>query len=771
VGQDQAILAARFGITVRRDGYNLFVVGPPGVGKQSVLRQLLGNRAAEELPGEDWCYVHNFDDPHRPHALALPAGRAAALRADMDAAVTELQVAVRAALEGEEYRARRRKLVRGLEERQDKAFRAAEQQAKQVGVGIVREQDLFTVTPLRDGKVILPEEFDELPESERTGRKAELVRAEDGLEGLLREFNDWGREHREALEALDRGTASGIGARVFGDLRSKYADQPAVLEHLAAVEADLADSVEEFMQEEEAAATEAPPRRGQTADAGESSSFALRASINVLTDHAQAEGAPVVYEDHPTYANLMGRIEHASQFGSLVADFTLIRPGALHRALGGYLLLDAARLLENPQAWQALVRTLRSGQICLESSSQQPDAMPIASLAPEPIAFKDTKVILLGEGELYELLAEEDPDFLELFKVLVDFDDRMDRSTESEVRFANLLAWLAYKDGLHDFTRSGVARVLDHAARLSEDAAKLSVRMRPILDLMREADAHAALANARMVTAAHVEQAIEAQERRSGRLRARMLEDIRHGVILIDSTGSRVGQVNGLSVIKSGEHAFGQTLRITARAWVGKGEVVDIERDVELGGPLHSKGVLICRGLLGARYATERPLSLSASLVFEQSYANVDGDSASVAEACALLSALSELPVLQSIAITGSLNQQGDVQAIGGVNEKIEGFFDICFDRGLTGGQGVAIPQGNVRHLMLSARVTAAVSAGTFHVWALDSLDDALELLMGKAAGRRDERGQYPEGSINRAVHTRLERFAEASRQSARGGD
>jgi lon-related putative ATP-dependent protease len=489
----------------------------------------------------------------------------------------------------------------------------------------------------------------------------------------------------------------------------------------------------------------------------------------VLTDHAQAEGAPVVYEDHPTYANLMGRIEHTSQFGSLVADFTLIRPGALHRALGGYLLLDAARLLENPQAWQALVRTLRSGQICLESSSQQPDAMPIASLAPEPIAFKDTKVILLGEGELYELLAEEDPDFLELFKVLVDFDDRMDRSTESEVRFANLLAWLAYKDGLHDFTRSGVARVLDYAARLSDDAAKLSVRMRPILDLMREADAHAALANARMVTAAHVEQAIEAQERRSGRLRARMLEDIRHGVILIDSTGSRVGQVNGLSVIKSGEHAFGQTLRITARAWVGKGEVVDIERDVELGGPLHSKGVLICRGLLGARYATESPLSLSASLVFEQSYANVDGDSASVAEACALLSALSDLPVLQSIAITGSLNQQGDVQAIGGVNEKIEGFFDICSGRGLTGGQGVAIPQGNVRHLMLSARVTAAVSAGTFHVWALDSLDDALELLMGQAAGRRDERGQYPEGSINRAVHTRLERFAEASRRSARG--
>jgi len=737
VGQDQAIEAVRFGIAVRRDGYNLFVVGPPGVGKQSVLRQLLGNRAAEELPGEDWCYVHNFDDAQRPHALALPAGKAAALCGDMEAAVEELQVAVRAALEGEEYRARRRKLVRALEERQDKALRAAEQQAKELEVGIVREQDLFTVTPLRDGKAIAPEQFEELPENERTLRKLSLTRTEDGLDALLRDFNDWGREQREALGALERATVTAAGARIFAELRSKYADQLAVLEHLSAVEEDLADSVDEFLHEEEPAGPDAEKRRAQAPDAGEGSSFELRASINVLTDHSHSEGAPVVYEDHPTYANLMGRIEHTSQFGSLVADFTLIKAGALHRALGGYLLLDAARLLDNPQAWQALVRTLRSRQICLEASSQQPDAMPIASLQPESIPFADTKVILLGEADLYEILAEGDPDFLELFKVLVDFDDRMDRSVESEIRFANLLAWLAFKEGLHDFTRGGIARVLDHAAFLAEDASKLSVRMRPILDLMREADALASLALAGLVTATHVERAIDAQRRRSGRLRARMLEDVRNGVILIDSSGSRVGQVNGLSVFKSGEHAFGQTLRITARVWVGKGELVDIERDVELGGPLHSKGVLICRGLLGARYATESPLSLSASLVFEQSYAPVDGDSASVAEACALLSALAGLPISQSIAITGSLNQHGDVQAIGGVNEKIEGFFDICVERGLTGAQGVAIPNANVRHLMLRADVAAAVSAGTFHIWAVESLDDAIQLLIGREAGQR----------------------------------
>ncbi len=749
---------------MRRDGYNLFVVGPPGVGKQTILRQLLGRKAALELPTEDWCYVHNFDDAQCPRALMLPAGRAAVLRDDMERTVAALEVAVRAAFEGEEYRTRRQRLVRELEDRQDKAFRGIERQAKETGVSVAREEDLFTVSPVRGGKVMLPAELEALPEAEQAERKEALARAEDALGVMLQEFNDGERQHREALEALQRGTAAAVGSRLFADLRASYADQRGALEYLSHVEADLANSTREFIFQHESLDEDAAPRHAQ-ADAPNGSSFKLRATVNVLIDHTRGEGAPVEYEDHPTYSNLMGRIGHAAQFGSLIADFTRIKPGALHRARGGYLLLDAGRLLENPLAWEALKRTLRSGEIAIESSGQSLDVMPTVSLEPEPIPFTDTKLILLGEREIYEMLAEQDPDFLELFKVLVDFDDRMDRLPETEIRYANLIAQLASKDRLYDFTSAGVARVLDHAARLAEDAGKLSVCMRPILDLMREADSHARRAGASLVAAEHVQQAIDTQLRRAGRVRARILEDVRHGVTLIDTTGARVGQVNGLSVVKSGEHMFGLTVRITARTWVGKGEVIDIERDVELGGPLHSKGVLICKALLGARYATEGPLSLSASLVFEQSYAFVEGDSATLAEACALLSALADLPVLQSLAITGSMNQHGEVQAIGGVNEKIEGYFDVCSERGLTGSQGVVIPASNARHLMLDSKVIAAVRAGKFKIYTVETLDDALELLMERDAGQHDERGHFPEGTINGAVERRLRYFAESGRR------
>ncbi|MEY4551216.1 MAG: hypothetical protein RL685_7411 [Pseudomonadota bacterium] len=761
IGQDQAMEAVEFGVAVRREGYNLFAIGPSGVGKQSVLRQLLGQRASQERPGEDWCYVNNFDDAHRPHAMALPAGRAAALRADLERTVSDLQVAVRTALEGEEHRTRRQRLMRELADRQERAFRESEQRARQEGVHVAREQDSFTVRPLREGRAMLPAEFDELPEPDQQRLREVVARAEDSLGVALQEFNDWDRQHREALEALLRRTAAAAGAKLFEELRAAYADLPAVLEHLADIEADLADSAAGFLEEEEEEGSEPSRRRRMAPEADGGAEFEQRASVNVVIDHAEAEGAPVVYEPHPTLANLMGRIEHSQQFGSMIADFTLIRPGAVHRALGGYLVLEAARLLEHPQAWQALKRTLQSGEISLESQGQQPDGPVAVSLTPEPIPFADTKVILLGERELYEVLADTDPDFLELFKVLVDFDDVMDRTPASEASYANLVAWLAFKDGLREFTRGGVARVLEHAARLADDSGRLSVRMRSILDLMREADSHASLANAQLITAEHVQRAIEQQSRRSGSVRIHLLENIRDGITLLQSAGSRVGQVNGLSVVRSGEHGFGQVVRITARVWVGHGDVIDIERDVDLAGPLHAKGVLICKGFLGQRYATEVPLSLSASLVFEQSYGSVEGDSASVAETCALLSALANVPVLQSIAITGSMNQHGEVQAVGGVNEKIEGFFDVCREQGLSGAQGVVIPASNVRHLMLSHEVVAAVREGKFHVWAAADIDQALELLTGREAGRQDDSGAYPAGSLNAAVQQRLRSFAE----------
>jgi lon-related putative ATP-dependent protease len=768
IGQEQAIEALDFGLSVLRDGYNLFAVGPSGVGKETMLQQRLTRKANDGPAADDWCYIYNFDDARRPRALRLPAGRAAALRADMERTVAELQVAMRAALEGEEYRTRKQKLFRDLEDRQDKAFRKLEREAREIGVSITRERDLFTVSPLRDGKVMLPAEFDELAEAEQARLKALLAPIEDHLDAMLQQLNEWGRQHREALDALERATAQSIGARVFGPLRSTYSELPAVLEFLANVETDLADSVEEFTDEEEDdedAGSEAHQLRSMARETPDSSSFELRATVNVLVDHAAAQGAPVVYEDHPTEARLKGRIEHTTQFGSLVTDFTLITAGALHRARGGFLLMDAARLLENGPAWAALKRALRTHEIRVTSTAEQAEGPATVSLEPEPIPLGETKIVLFGESDIYDVLAEVDPDFLELFKVLVDFEDSMDRTLESEIRYANLLARLTLKDDLSDFTRAAIARVLDHAARLAEDAGKLSVRMRPILDLMREADAVARTKASRLVSTEHVQAAIDAQLRRSGRLRQHILEDVRHGITLIDCAGAKVGQINALSVVHSGEHAFGLTVRITARAWIGKAGLIDIEREVELGGPLHSKGVLILSGLLASRYATTHPLSLSASLVFEQSYAHVEGDSASLAEACALMSALADMPINQAVAVTGSISQHGDVQAIGGVNEKVEGFFDLCSMRGLTGAQGVVIPSSNARHLMLKSELLAAVQAGKFQVWTVETLDDALELLLGRDLGQRDDQGHFPDGSINGAIARRLRAFAENSQR------
>ena len=764
LGQHEAITAADFGVAVRHEGYNLFVIGPPGVGKQSLLRKLLMRKAQSELPTEDYCYVFNFDEPRRPRALALPPGRAARLRDDLASTVGELQIALRAALESEEYRTRRQKLIRELEDRRERAFREVERSAKELEVSIAREGDLYTVGLLNEEGVMPPAEFEQLPEAERDRRTELMARAEDALGVVLQQFNDWGRQHREALGALARGTAAAVGSRLFPGLRAEYAEHPAVLDYLSAVEADLAASVEEFIEPDD----EDSPETALAAETRESL-FEQRATVNVVIDHAGVEGAPVVYEDNPTYTNLIGSVEHAAQFGSLIANFTLIKPGALHRARGGYLLVDAARLIDPPAAWEALKRALRSRTICIETAAQHGDAMPMVSLWPDPIPLVRTKVVLFGDAELYTMLSEHDPDFLELFKVLVEFDERMERSVDAERRYANVLARLASDSSLLPFTRGAVARLIEHAARLAEDGAKLSVRMRPMLDLMREADAIARIARRDHVVPEHVDAAITAQLRRAGRAREHILEQVRDGVTLLVTSGTQIGQVNGLSVVTTGEHHFGLTARITASVWVGTGEVVDIERAVELGGPLHSKGVLIASGFLAGRYAVERPLSLSASIVFEQSYAGVEGDSASLAETCALLSALAGLPARQAIAITGSMNQHGQAQPIGGVNEKIEGFFDVCFAHGLTGEQGVIIPSSNARHLMLRQDVVAAVAAGKFHVWTVASVDEALAVLLGREPGERGPDGRFPEGTINALVDARLQRFAESRQRFAAG--
>ncbi len=728
IGQPRAVEAVRFGIAMRADGYNLFAVGPPGVGKQTLLRQFLDQQAADEPAPSDWLYVFNFKDAHRPRALSLPAGRGAALRSGMQWAVGELRAGMRTAFEGEEHRARRQRLINAFKEEQDHAFAEIQERARQRNVLVVRTETGIMLGALVDGRPIEPSEFHALPEAQQEVIEKAIDEVREELQRFNRRLHESGREHASALGAFDRETASAVARRVLDEVRTVFSDVPVALAYLDEVELDVVERAPEFLEGGNEG-IEATLRRAFKNEPSEGPSF-RRYVVNVLTDASEQKGAPVIYEPNPTHPNLLGRIEHVSHFGALLTDFTLIKPGALHRANGGYLLLDVIEVLRSPFAWQGLERALRAREIRMDSLGQLLGVIATTSLEPEPIPL-DVKVVLIGERHIHALLALLDPHMPELFKVLVDFDEAMDRAPESLARYASFVARLVRQEKLAPFSREAVARVLEHAARLAGDADKLSVRMRPIVDLLREADLWATAAERPIVAAADVQAAIDAQVRRSGRVRERLLEAVRRGIVLIETGGARVGQVNALSVLQIGEQSFGHVSRISARTRAGKGEVVDIEREIELGGPLHSKGVLILAGYLGGRFGASTPMPVSASLVFEQSYGSVEGDSASLAEACALLSALAEVPLTQALALTGSINQHGEVQPIGAVNEKIEGFFDVCRERGLKGEEGVIIPRANVQHLMLREDVAAAIAEGRFAIHAVTSVDDAFTLLSG----------------------------------------
>lgn len=758
LGQERAAEALRFGTAIRRNGYNVFALGPPGVGKQSLVSRTVGRRAAGEKVPSDWCYLHNFEDRHRPRAVELPPGRAVQFRADMQKLVEELRVAIPAVFEGEEYRTRLSVLEKQLEEKREEAMRVVQEHAREKGVAMVRTPMGVALAPTRDGEVLDPDEFHKLPAEEQQRIQQEIGRLQEELGAALRSVPQLERQHRERVKDMNREVALFAAGHLVDELRRRYADLKGVLAHLDAVQQDVVENVHDFL-----GGAEAEDAASQIRKLFAETPSMQRYGVNVVVDHSGARGAPVVTEDLPTHANLVGRMEHHAHFGTLVTDFTLIRPGALHRANGGYLLLDARKLLTQPFAWEDLKRALRAREIRIEPPEFMLGLSGTASLEPEPIPL-DVKVVLTGERYLYQLLSAYDPDFLELFKVAADFEDEIDRTDGSELAYARVVATLARAGGLRPFDREAVARVIEQGARLTGDGEKLSAHVQGIADLLREADHLAGEAGRAQVSRADVQAAIDGQIRRSDRVRQRVLEEIGRGTILIDTQGATVGQVNGLSVHQIGQFAFGRPSRITARVRLGKGEVVDIEREVELGGPIHSKGVLILAGFLGARYAADRPLTLSASLVFEQSYSGVEGDSASSAELYALLSALSGLPVRQSVAVTGSVDQLGEVQAIGGANEKVEGFFDVCRARGLDGSHGVLLPAANVKHLMLRQDVVEAVRRGQFHIWAVETADQGIEILTGVPAGERAPDGSWSEGSVNARVAARVAELAERAR-------
>lgn len=752
VGQPRALDAVRFGTRIRRDGYNVYVMGPAGIGKNTVVRAVLDQQAPTEATPSDFCYVFNFAEPHKPRMLQLPAGVASQLREAMRQLVDELNHFIPAAFDSDTYRARMQSIDQELKDREEKQFAGLQADAEKKQISLFRTPTGYTFAPIRDGNVIDQDAFEKLPATEQKKIEEETAALQEQLESYIHGMGRTRRERRARIRQLNREVTFQAVNQLIAEPRKTFADHANVCAYLDAVERDVIDNGEIFRRPEEGNVT-LPGMPDRDA-------FMRRYVVNVMVDHAESKGAPVVYENMPSHQNLVGRVEHISQFGTLVTDFTLIKPGALHAANGGYLILDATRVLTQPFAWESLKRALQSRSIRIESVSQLIGMLGAMSLEPEPMPV-DVKIVLLGPRIFYYLLSELDPEFVELFKIAADFDDSVEWTAENHALYARLLCTLCRKEKLLPFDRAAVARLIEYSARLAGDNARLSTHLGDIADLMREADFWAQQSGAEQVTLEQVDRAVAARVERLRRVHTEVLDDIRDGVILVDTSGTKVAQVNGLSVFEIAGRVYGQPSRITATVRMGEGEIVNIEREAELSGAVHSKGVLILGAFLASRFALHAPLSLAATLAFEQSYGQIDGDSASMAELVALLSALAEAPVRQSLAITGSVNQLGQMQAIGAVNEKIEGYFDVCAMRGLTGEQGVVIPRANVRHLMLRDDVVAAVAKKKFHIHAVDSVDDAVTLLIGLKVGERDKKGVFPKGSVYRAVEDRLVSFAK----------
>lgn len=762
LGQERALEALRFGVSIRHAGFNLFALGPAAANVHDVVRRAIAVHAGDERVPRDWVYVHDFAEPFRPRAIALPPGRGAVLRAEMASLMDDLRGALQSAFESDEYRAHASVIEEEVKERQQKALEEIEHEARTRGIALLRTPMGMGFAPLKGPEVMSPEEFSKLPAEERERIGKDVAAMQERLQDRMAEMPQWQRQGLARLRELNHEVATSAVKHLIDELRQRNRDLPDVLEHLDRVQADVVEHVDLFRRPT-GEAVAGPGQSVAQADGGERPEL-RRYKVNVLVDHAHTRGAPIVYESSPSYQNLVGRVEHWQAMGALVTDFNLIKPGALHLANGGYLLLDARKVLAQPFAWEGLKQALRTREIRIESLGQMVSLVSTVSLEPEHIPL-DVKVVLIDEPMIYYLLHALDPDFAELFKVVADFDDRIVRAEDTTLLYARFLATEARASGLRPLDRGAVARLVEYGARLAGDAERLTTLTRWVTDLLAEADHRAGQRKAELIAAEDVQGAIDAAARRTGRVRERFLEETVRGTLLVETSGAEVGQVNGLAVYQLGDAAFGRPSRITARVGIGSGDVLDIEREVELGGPLHSKGVLILSGFLAARYALEQPLSLGATLVFEQSYGGIDGDSASSAELYALLSALAGLPLAQGLAVTGSVDQFGRVQPIGGVNEKVEGFFELCAARGLTGEQGVLIPAANVKHLMLRRDVVEAAGAGLFRVYAVEHVDQGIEILTGVPAGEPGADRTWPEGSVNYLVAERLRAFA-GSRQT-----
>ncbi len=759
VGQKRAVEAIQFAVRIKNKGFNLYVLGPAGYGKHSAVRQILEQEAKLQAPEWDWCYAYNFENPQSPIALPVDPGKGRQLKQDMTNFVKDLVVTLQEAFGGEEYKELIQKLQKQYDRQQGREFKKLERDAESRSLTIIRNPQGWTVAPVKDGKVLNDRMFKKLSKKEQLVFENEMLDIKHKLEDFIGSDPDLAKSLREDEKNLQAKFARIAIKPIIDGLKKKYNNNQKLEDYFDAVLLDIAENAGLLIQL-------SAPQEEEAISEGVALPLdpLMRYQINLLVDHGCGKDVPIIYEDNPTYSNLIGRVEYSSQYGTLVTNFSLIKSGALHRANGGYLILDMVQLISNQLSWEGLKRALYAEEIKIESMEKALGLLNTVSLEPEPIPL-NIKIVLVGDRMLYYLASELDPQFAELFKVAADFEEEMPRTRQNINVFAKLIGTIAKKEKLLPLRKDAVARVLDESVRDVSDSTKLSTHMRKVTDLLCEANFIAEEDGRRIIRADDIEKALDKQEYRISRVRDELYEQIKRNVLMIDTKGSAVGQINGLTVMQIGSLVLGCPTKITATSRMGDGDIVSIQREVELSGPFHSKGVLIMTGYFTGNYLVDDSLSFDASIVFEQTYGEVDGDSASLAEACVLISSLGNIPIKQDIALTGSITQHGEVQAIGGVNQKIEGFYDICVQKGLTGSQGVMIPESNVQHLMLREDVAKAIAKGEFSLYSVKTVNQAFELLSGLKAGYRNKRGEYTKASFNRIVEDKLKEYAKKAHE------
>ena len=761
LGQQRAIDAIEFGIRMERDGYNLFVLGPNGSHRHGLAEDLARERAAEKGSPSDWCYVNNFADPERPCTLSFPAGRGTEYRDDMQELIEEMRLAIPAAFDDDDYRNQLKVLEETTHKEVEDQWRSLDKQAAKDGINVLQTPTGVVLAPDKDGDVLSDEEFAELPRAKRKKIQASIQRLGEELQARIEQMPKLRKRHRERVKALNREVTTHAVGVLLSELRKKYEDLPDVCSYLDQVQQNIIDNAEDFLQ------PESPTVPFLSRD---SSRLFAQYEVNLVVSNERDATAPIIYEPNPSYPNIVGKIEHRAEMGALITDFRMIRSGALLQANGGFLILDMQRILSRPFVWEGLKQALFAKRVRIESPGEIYGFVSTTTLRPEPIPL-DVKIVLIGERWLYYLLCIYDREFTDLFSVAADLDDDLERTDDNVENYALLIASRAKDLELLSFSKPAIQAVIEQRARHAEDGERLSMHMRSLDDLLMQADFWARRRDSDLIEVSDVTRALKQRDRRLNRVQSKVVDAIKRDILLIDTSGARVGQVNGLSVVGLGEFRFGHPVRITATTRIGTGDVVDIEREVELGGAIHSKGMMILSAALSSRYAADMPLSMQGSVVFEQSYGGVEGDSASVAELCALISSLSGVPVKQNLAVTGSINQLGRVQVVGGINEKIEGFFDVCKARGLDGSHGVIIPRENVKHLMLQEEVVEAVQQGQFNVYAVQNIDEAVTIITGTEAGRRDKDGNFTPDGVNARVEAQLIKYATLRKKHAEKDD